>query len=114
MSVILYIGLPLCWALVGKLLGLAVAASCFFSDRGRRAGQSVGRWCVPIFPLVFIALLTAGGSGNAGHGFQIFGSTELFDLLCGIPIYAIPALGLYTGGLYVVRDLTFGHNPSRE
>jgi hypothetical protein len=110
MSVILYVGLPLCWALAGKLLGLALAASCFFSDRGRRAGRTVSRWCVAVFPLVFVALLTTGVSGNAGAGFQIFGSGELFDLLCGIPIYAIGALGLYAGGLYVARDLTIGHD----
>ena len=112
MSLIIFVALPLLWALTGKLLGLAVTASCFYSASGKRAGQKISRWCVPICPSLFLALMVVGDDGNAGHGMHVFGSAEFFDLLCVIPLYVVPVLGVYVVSLYVIRDLTLGHEQS--
>jgi hypothetical protein len=114
MSVLLFVVIPMAWALTGKLLGMAVTTSCFYSARGKRAGLAVGRWCVAVFPIVYLALLLVGAGGDAGHGFHLFGSEELLGLIPGIPIYALPVLSIYVGGLYMVRDLTLGHMHDRK
>jgi hypothetical protein len=111
MSVLLVVIIPLAWALTGKLLGLAVAASYFYSARGTRAGRTISRWCVPVFPIIYLVLIFLGGSGTAGTGVRLFGSEELFGLTAGIPIYTLIPLALYAGALYVARDLTLGHEP---
>jgi len=105
MSLILFIFMPICCALTGKLLGLSVAASCLWSDHGTRIGKIVSGWCTPLLPIVYLVLLFAGGSGSAGTGMRLFDSEVLFGLACGIPLYAIPVLGFFVGAMYVVRDL---------
>lgn len=109
MSIILFIVMPLGFLLVGKLFGLAVAASCFYSESGKCLGKTVSRWCMPIFPMVYLLLLVFGGEGDAGHGITIFGSATAFDAFAGILTFAIPIMGIYAGATYVIRDLMVGH-----
>jgi hypothetical protein len=109
MSIVLYVLVPIGWALLGKVLGWAISATCFFSARGNRIGQSVSRWCVPIFPVVIFVTLLAGAGGDAGHGITLFDSAALLSLVCLIPFYGVPALALAAGVVYVIRDLTLGH-----
>ena len=114
MTILIFLVIPLGFALVGKLLGLATAASFFYSEPGKRLGRTLSRWCVPILPAVDLALLLCGGDGDAGRGMTLFGSAELFGLLCDIPLYGIPILGVYAGVIYVIRDLTLGHDADRQ
>ena len=114
MSILIFIGIPICWAILGKVLGLALSAAFFYSDAGKRLGQRVSRWCVPIFPCVMLIALFAGIDGNAGRGVTLFGSDTLFDLACIIPIYAIPILLVPAALIYVVRDLTLGHTAKTQ
>jgi hypothetical protein len=118
MSLILWIFLPICCAVTGKLLGGAISASYFFREPGRRLGRIIGSWCAPVFPMIYLIAMYVGASGNAGRGFRLFGSELLFDLACAVPFYAIPILGAYVGAIYVIRDLTMGHRektkPSTE
>lgn len=109
MAIFLFIVLPVCCALLGKLVGLAVAASTFFSDNGKQLGKSISHWCVPLFPIVFLVAMAAGARGNAGFGFALFGSQTLFELACVIPFWGVPVFAVYVGALYVIRDLTLGH-----
>lgn len=108
MSLILFIVLPAFCVLAGKLTGLAVTASLFFSESGKQLGKAVGRWCMPVYPIILLLLMVAGARGNAGHGFTLFGSQEFFDWLCAASFCSVPVLGVYVGLLYVVRDLTAG------
>jgi len=109
MSLILFVVLPLCCLLSGKLLGLAVAASTFFSETGKDVGRTVSRWAMPLLPMIFVLAMVLGARGNAGHGFTLFGSQALFGMVCTVVFYSVPVLGLYVGVLYVLRDLTLGH-----
>lgn len=106
MTLFLFVFLPLLCLAAGKLLGLAVSASLFYSDAGKRIGDAVARWCMPILPIAFVLLMVAGVRGNAGYGFTLFGSQELFELFCVIPFYVAPVLAVYAGAIYVIRDLT--------
>jgi len=67
----------------------------------------VGRWCMILFPALYCLLLYLGGSGNAGTGVRVFGSEDLFGLMC-LPFFAVPVLGLYIVVAYVIRDLIRG------
>lgn len=109
MTILLFIVMPLGWALVGKLTGLALAASLFYSERGRRLGRVVGGLCMVILPSLWIAALLIGAAGNAGHGITLFGSAALIEEVMVMGWYGIPILGAYAGAIYVVRDLTIGH-----
>jgi len=109
MSILVLIIVPVCWALAGKLAGLTIAASCFFSVNGKRAGKQVGGWLSLVLPTGYLLAAATGLSGNAGYGFTLFGSERLFDLACGIPVYAVPVLGVFAAAVYIVRDLTLGH-----
>ena len=109
MTIILFIFVPLAFILLGKLCGLTVAASTFYSESGKRIGKTVSRWCMAVFPCIYVFLLVLGGEGNAGHGFTIFGSEAAFEILGGILYFAIPIMGAYVGVIYVIRDLTLGH-----
>jgi hypothetical protein len=68
MSIIVLIVVPICWALAGKLGGLTIAASCFFSANGKRVGKRVGGWLSLLFPAAYLLAAATGLSGNAGHG----------------------------------------------
>lgn len=109
MTLFIFILIPLAWAFTGWLLGCAVSASCFFSERGRRWGKLTTRTCLPLLPVLYLALVIIGGRGDAAHGVTIFGSELVAGIVLGIPFYAIPALAIYAGAIYVVRDLTLGH-----
>src|SRR5262245_39890435 len=106
MVIWLYVIMPAGWAVAGKLLGVAVALTAP-SAGGVRAGRVLGRWCLWLLPALSRLLFALGGSGDAGHGVRLFGSEDLFALLC-LPVYAVPALGVYALGAYVVRDLLRG------
>ncbi len=114
MSFLIFVGIPLCWAILAKAIAWAVSASCFHSETGKRLGQQLARWCVPIFAGVVLLALIIGCAGNAGHGITLFGSDTLLELLFSIPYYAIPALLAFAGSVYVIRDLTLGHTKSQE
>jgi hypothetical protein len=107
-SLFLFVVLPLAFAAVGKLLGCAVAASFFYSARGKRLGGAVGRWSMLGLPLAYLAVMMVGAGGNAGHGMTLLGSDTLFEVVCGAPYYAIPLLAAFAGAMYVLRDLTVG------
>src|SRR5262249_50444509 len=109
MSIFLLVVLPIGWALLGKVLGLALSAALFFNAAGNRLGRRVSRWCVPVLPGVFLVMIVWGTSGDAGHGFTLFGSATLFGLACAIPFYGVISLTIFAGTLYVIRDLTLGH-----
>src|SRR5271157_2202013 len=98
MTIILFIFMPLGWAATRRLLGKAVALSVP-AQRGNHPGGVLGRCCMWLFPIVYLLLVFAGVSGDAGHGVRIFGSEELFDLLC-LPFYALPCLCIYVAVLY--------------
>ena len=106
MALFLYVLLPLGWALTGRLAGLAVSLSAP-GERGKRLGRALGWWCAALLPALHLLLLVVGAGGNAGHGVRLFGSEELLALLC-LPMYLVPALGLYAGAACVVRDLLRG------
>jgi hypothetical protein len=106
MALFLYVLLPLAWALTGRLLGSAVSLSAP-GPAGQRLGGSLGRCCAVLLPALYGLLLVLGVRGDAGHGVRLFGSEELFGLLA-LPVYLVPALALYAGGAYVVRDLLGG------
>jgi hypothetical protein len=106
MSLILFAFLPLAWALTGFLLGRAVSA-CVPGERGQRSGRALGRWSAWALPAVYLLLFFLGGGGDAGHGIRLFGSEELFAILC-VPVYAVPALGLFLGAACVIRDVARG------
>jgi hypothetical protein len=108
MSLLLFIILPALCGLLGKLLGLAVAATTFFTPAGKDLGRAISGWCVPLLPVVILVLMAAGARGNAAHGFSLFGSLWLFEVVCLVVFYAVPVLGVYVGLLYVTRDLTLG------
>ncbi len=111
MSILLFIILPIGWALTGKLVGTAVAAAFLYSVRGKDLGRTIGRWCVPLLPTLYLALIIVGADGSAGRGFSLFGSAEIFEMACAFPIYAVPVLAALSGAIYVARDLTIGHKP---
>ena len=106
MGLILFILIPLGWAVTGRLLGAAVARTVT-TAAGQRLGYTLGRWCMWIFPAIFYLLFFLGVSGDAGHGVRIFGSEELLGVMC-LSIYTAPALALYLVAVYVVRDIVRG------
>jgi hypothetical protein len=109
MSVLFFFCIPLAWAIFAKALGWSIAAGCFYSETGLRAGQQLSRWGVPFAPLVVLLALLMGLDGDAGHGVTLFGSVTLVELVFSIPAYAIPVLLAFAALIYVVRDLTIGH-----
>jgi hypothetical protein len=104
MALLFFILLPLGWALTGWLAGVAVSLSAP-TEAGSRFGARLGRCCTFLLPSVHVLLFLVGVSGNAGHGVRLFGSEELVALAC-LPIYLVPALGVYDVVVYVIRDLT--------
>ena len=112
MSILIFLVGPIAWALTGVLLGTAVAASCFYNERGRRLGREVSRWSWPTLPLAYLAVVITGLGGNAGSGRALFGSEVLADLLAAATFYTLPVLAAFAGAIYVVRDLTLGHTPA--
>jgi hypothetical protein len=106
MALFLYVVIPAGWALTGWLLGRAVSRSVA-TEAGRRVARRLGRWCSWLLPGVYCALLLLGVSGNAGGGFRLFGSEELFALLC-LPFYTVPTLVLYLILAQVIHDLLRG------
>jgi hypothetical protein len=109
MTILLFIVIPSLWGLAGYLLGPAVAAAHFYSEAGWRRGLAVRRVAAPALLLGSLALVVAGVRGTAGTGITVFGSESLPGLLLAGALYAPPALALFAGPLYVVRDLTLGH-----
>jgi hypothetical protein len=106
MALILFVIMPIGWAVSGWLLGRAVSATVP-TDAARRFGKATGRCCAWFLPALHVLLLVLGGSGDAGHGVRLFGSEELFGLLC-LPFYTVPAFLLYLGAACVIRDLIRG------
>ncbi len=98
--------MPVGWFSAGWLLGAAVSLTVP-TDRGRWYGSLIGRWGRWLWPALYFLLFFLGASGDAGNGVRLFGSEELFGLLC-LPFYLVPALALYVGVLYVIRDLFRG------
>jgi hypothetical protein len=109
MSLILFVVLPAALFLMGKLAGLAVAAGGFYSVCGKRLGETVGRWTSLALPAAYLAAMLLGAEGDAGHGVTLFGSADLLDAIGAVVYYGMPALALFAGAVYVVRDLTLGH-----
>jgi hypothetical protein len=106
MSLFLILFIPAGWALTGRLLGGAVSLSVP-TESGQRLGRALGWWAAWLFPGVYFVLLVVGGSGNAGQGMRLFGSDELFGLLC-LSLYTVPVLVGYVILAYVIRDLLRG------
>jgi hypothetical protein len=100
----LFIVIPIGWAINGRLLG-PVVSFLIPTRGGRRAGALVGRHGTWLLPVVYLALLITGGSGNAGWGFLLFGSEELFELIC-MPWHAVPFLGGIALVGFVYQSLT--------
>ena len=106
MAIILFVFVPIGWVLTAWLLGAAVSFSVP-TAAGKRYGSLLGRWCRWLFPALYFLLYFLGVSGDAGNGVRLFGSEDLFGLLC-LPFYAVPVLGLYVAALFVIRDLIRG------
>lgn len=106
MGLILFILIPLGWAVTGRLLGAAVAHTVA-TEGAQRLGYLLGRWCMWIFPAIFYLLFFLGVSGDAGNGVRVFGSEALLGILC-LSIYIAPALALYLTAACVVRDIVRG------
>jgi hypothetical protein len=106
MSLFVFGVLPLAWFFTGRLLKPAVVLT-FPSQRGKRLGAALGRWCPWVFPTAYLLLFLLGSSGDAGHGVFLFGSQELFGVL-GASFYAVPVLVIYVIGAMVFRDLVRG------
>lgn len=109
MPLFLFVLIPITWAITGKLLGVALSAAFFFRVNGKRRGRRLGFWAAIMLPTCYLTIVWLGLGGNAGSGMTLFGSQPLLDLACNIPLFAIVVLGLFAGGIYVVRDLTTGH-----
>lgn len=103
MALLLFIIVPLGWTITGALLG-PVIAQTFASERGRAVGRLVGFCCAGLFPAIVIGLFVVGLSGNAGHGVLLFGAEPPWEWL-SLPVYAIPVLGGYALGVFVLRDI---------
>lgn len=106
MGLLLFVLLPLGWAITGRLLGTVVSLTVA-TEGGRRVGGVLGRHCAWLLPLLYFAVFLAGASGNAGDGVRLFGSEQLFGLLC-LPMYSVPVLAAYAIGVHVIRDLFQG------
>src|SRR5262245_56069525 len=111
MALLLCVLMPAGWAVVGRLLGWAVSLSAP-TEGGERAGAALGRWCPWLFAGLYCLVFFLGGSGDAGHGVRLFGSEGLAALLF-LPVYGVPALGVYVIAAYVARDLVRGFRSRR-
>jgi hypothetical protein len=106
MALLIFVVVPLAWAVTGWLLKPVVTLTVP-TETGRRLGVVFGRWCPCVFPALYLVLLFLGGSGDAGHGPFLFGSQELFGVLCA-SFYAVPVLGIYVLLAVVVWDVVRG------
>lgn len=109
MALILFLVIPAGYAVLGQLLDWSVAALCFYSASGRRAGKWVSRCSLPVLPGLYLLAMVLGLQGDVGNGFELFGSRFAAEVAFGVPFWGIPILMVFVGGMYVLRDVTLGY-----